>query len=281
MKVALPKLTPAQDSLFLTLGSRALDNRLPHPFLGDDLSDQVLTEVGYDLARFPTLSAKRLDSRTKVFDVAVRTKRLDDMVRVFVQRHPEAVVVDLGAGLDGRAWRVGPPSTVDWYDVDYPVVADLRGKLLPESPNVHVVAADLTDPGWPRGIPNDRPAMLVADGLMLFMSHQDFVGLLNLLTKHFPSGELALNGYSTATAWLFRHTSAMVPIAEAMVNPGLRVPRQIECWVDGMTLVEEDFLTRAPEVAELPALARLASRLTGPSATASRVMRTMVLRYRF
>lgn len=42
------------------------------------------------------------------------------MVRHFVAHHPDVVVLDLGAGLDGRMFRVDPPPTVDWYDVDFP-----------------------------------------------------------------------------------------------------------------------------------------------------------------
>ncbi len=53
MGITRPSFTPAQESLFLTLGGRALDGRLPRPFLGDTLPDEILTRVDYDLATFP------------------------------------------------------------------------------------------------------------------------------------------------------------------------------------------------------------------------------------
>ncbi len=277
----LPEFTPAQESLFLTLGSRALDSRLPRPFLGDAMSDVVLSAVGYDLGKFPTLSARGVDPRTKVFDVAVRTTRLDEMVRQFLYRHPNAVVLDLGAGLDGRVFRVDPPDTADWYDIDYPDVVELRREVMPARANAHGVGADLTDPGWLSDIPAERPAMLVADGLLPFLAQGDFVTLLNRLTAHFPHGELALNGYSTYATWIFRHTRAMAPIVRGMINPGFNEPRRLEGWVDRLRLVEEIFLTRTPEVADLPPINRWASCVAGRSVRASRVMRTMVLRYRF
>ena len=111
MGMTLPEFTPAQESLFLTLGSRALDSRLPRPFLGDTMADEIITTIGYGLDKFPTLNTKGLDQRSKVFDVAVRAKRFDEMVRQFVLRQPDAVVLDLGAGLDGRMFRVNPPPT--------------------------------------------------------------------------------------------------------------------------------------------------------------------------
>ena len=281
MSIALPEFTPAQESLFLTLGSRALDSRLPRPFLGDTIADEIITTIGYRLDKFPQLNTRLLDRRSKVFDVAVRAKILDEMVRRFVLLRPDAVVLDLGAGLDGRISRVKPPPTVEWYDVDFPEVVALRQHLLPRSANAHNVGADLTDPDWLHDIPRDRPAMIVADGVVLFLAEDHFVSLLNRLTAHFPRGELALNAYTTYAMWTFKHSRAMRAIAGDMANPGINDPRQLEQWVDGLTLLDEVFLTRAPEVAELPLIGRLTSRLAARSAKLSRIMATVVLRYRF
>ena len=280
MSIALPAFTPAQESLFLTLGGRALDSRLPRPFLGDTMADEILTKVGYDLAKFPPLHTKLLDPKSRVFDIAVRAKRLDDVVRRFVAAHPDAIVLDLGAGLDDRMLRVGPPPTVGWYDIDFPNVMTLRAQVLPPT-GAHSIGADLTDPDWLDDLPADRPAVIVADGLLAFLSQDGFVSMLNRLTSHFPSGELAFNAYTTYAIWALKHSAGVAAIAGGVANPGFNDPRQPERWVDGLQLVEEIFLTRAPEVAELPLIMRLTSRLAAPSAAVSRLIGTTLLRYRF
>jgi O-methyltransferase involved in polyketide biosynthesis len=38
--------------------------------------------------------------------------------------------------------------------------------------------------------------VIVADGLMAFLTQQDMISLLNRLIDHFPSGELAFNGHT-------------------------------------------------------------------------------------
>ncbi|HNM83026.1 MAG TPA: class I SAM-dependent methyltransferase [Mycobacterium sp.] len=276
-----PDFTPAQESLFLTLGSRALDSRLPRPFLGDTTADAIVAKTGYPLERFPQLGTKVLDPRSKVFDVAVRTKIMDDMVRQFVRRHPNAVVLDLGAGLDDRLARVDPPAGVDWYDIDYPEVIELRRKVLPHLENSHDIGADLTDPQWLNDIPDHRPAIIVADGLMLFLAQDDFLALLRRLTTRFPSGELVLNAYTSWAMWTFKRSRAMAPIAGGIANPGLNNPKKLEKWVSGLKLVDELLLTRTAEVAELPRLARWSFRLAARSAILSRMMTTVVLRYGF
>jgi methyltransferase (TIGR00027 family) len=281
MSITLPEFTPTQESLFLTLCSRALDSRLPRPFLGDTMADDIIATIGYDLEKFPQLTTNLLDRRSRVFDAAVRAKVLDEVVGRFVLRQPEAIVLDLGAGLDSRMFRVNPPPTVDWYDIDFPEVIALRRQLLPQPANAHNVGADLTDPHWLQDVPRDRPAMMVADGLVLFLQQDDVVSLLNRLTAHFPGGELALNAYTTWAIWTFKHSRAMRTIAGGIANSGFNDPRNLERSVDGLTLLEEIFLTRAPEVAELPLIGRLASGLAARSTWASRMMRTMVLRYSF
>jgi hypothetical protein len=72
----------------------------------------------------------------------------------------------------------------------------------------------------------------------------------------------------------------MAAIAGDVVNPGFNDPRLPEGWVDGLELVEEMFLSRAPEVVELPRTWRFASRLAARSPV-SRMIGTVVLRYRF
>ena len=245
------------------------------------MADEILTTVGYDIAKFPALTNKLLDPKTRVFDIAVRAKRLDELVRRFVAQHPDGVVLDLGAGLDGRMFRVDPPSAVGWYDVDFPEVIALRRQVLPQRTNSHSIGADLTDRDWLGEIPTDRPAVIVADGLSVFLTQDDFVSLLNRLTSHFPSGELGFNLYTTYAVWAVKHLPGMAAIAGGVANPGFNDPHQPECWVGALKLVEEIFLTRVPEVAELPLIVRLTSRLAARSAAVSRTIGTVVLHYRF
>jgi O-methyltransferase involved in polyketide biosynthesis len=281
MTIKLPAFTPAQESLFLTLGGRALDSRLPSPFLGDTMADDIITQVGYDLGRFPALTTKLVDPRSRVFDIAVRAKTLDDLVRRFISDHPDAVVLDLGAGLDGRVFRVDPPPTVAWYDIDFPEVIALRARLIPPHPNARNVGVDVTDPDWLNAVPTSRPAMIVADGLIAFLAQDGFVSLLNRLVHHLPGGELAFNLYTRYAIWTVKHAPGMAVIADDVANPGFNDPRQPERWVGRLKLVDEIFLTRAPEVAGLPFLTRMMARLAAPSARVSRLVGTVVVRYRF
>jgi hypothetical protein len=98
------------------------------------------------------------DPRTKVFDIAVRAKRLDEAVRRFVTRHADAVVLDLGAGLDGRIFRVDPPSTVPGTTSTSPRSSPFGSRWCPGTRTRAASAPTSPAPGgWTVSPPTVRP----------------------------------------------------------------------------------------------------------------------------
>jgi O-methyltransferase involved in polyketide biosynthesis len=265
--------TPIEETLFLTLCGRALDNHLPHPILGDTMAEELVGKLGYDCDRF------RL-SASPIINIAHRAKKLDEVAKQFIARHPHAVGLDLGAGLDTRVFRIAPPTGVDWYDVDYPEVITARQRLLPARANTQMIAADLTDPAWLDAIPSDRPTVIVADGLLAFLTPDDMISLLNRLVGHLPSGEVAFNGYSRFAIWAAKHYHGTQSVADLIRSPGFDDPQEPERWNPRLRLVEEILLTRATEVAQFPPALRWFTRLSAHSAALSR-RGTTVLHYRF
>jgi O-methyltransferase involved in polyketide biosynthesis len=273
MTATLPAFTPLEESLWLTLCARALDNRSPHPILGDATADEIVRTLDYDY--------RLLNIKTNLLlNATVRAKKLDEVTARFLARHPDAVGLDLGSGLDTRFERLAPPATVDWYDVDFPAVATARTGLVPERPNAHVIGADVRDPDWLDAVPSDRPALIVADGLMGFLSQDELVSLLDRLIDHFPSGEMVFNSYTKFAVWAARHSPGTKSVAELIKFPGVDDPHDFERWNPRLTLVKEILLSREPEIAEFPPALRWYYRLQARSTSWSR-KGTIILHYRF
>jgi len=268
-------LSALERTALLTQYARALDSRWPQPILGDALADDIVGRIDYDFAALgvPT---------SVVCQSALRAKMLDERVRAFTAEHPDAVVVDLGAGLDTGVLRVSPPPTVDWYSVDLPRVIALREQVMPSGG--HVVAASVADAGWPDAIPADRPAMVIADGLFAFLSEEVIVGVFRGLTAHFKSGEVAFNDYGRI-GWLSRIAVKLAPqqmfssVGSQWGYAGFKDARVPETWNPRLTLVEEASLAHAPEVDLFPGWIRLATKASGKFKAGARKAR--VLRYRF
>ncbi|MEV0388235.1 class I SAM-dependent methyltransferase [Nonomuraea sp. NPDC050643] len=266
-------LTPLEASLWLTLCGRALDNRSPRPILGDAMADRIVRETGYDHRELHLTPSAALN-------IAHRAKKLDEVAGRFLAAHPGAVGLDLGAGLDSRALRLTLPPTADWYDVDLPGVIAARRELLPEAATHHDIAADLTTSAWLDALPRDRPAVIVADGLIAFLSERELIALLDRLVGHFPGGEIAFNGYSPFAVWAQRHHPVGRSIAGLTKFPGFDDPHVPEHWNPRLGLVKEILCTREPEVADFPPVLRLVTRLAAHSAALSR-KGNVVLHYRF
>jgi O-methyltransferase involved in polyketide biosynthesis len=270
-------LSPLEQTALLAQYARALDSRWPRPILGDTLADAIVEKIDYDFAALGV-------PVSVVCQSALRAKMLDDRVRTFTSEHPDAIVVDLGAGLDTGLFRVSPPTTVDWYSVDLPRVIALREQVMPTSDQAHSIAASVADHNWPDTIPAGRPVMVIADGLFAFLSEPVIVGVFRRVTEHFESGELAFNDYGRI-GWFSRVAVKLAPqqmfsnVGSQWGYAGFKDARVPETWNPRLTLVEETSLAHAPEVDLFPGWIRLATEVSGKFKAGARKAR--ILRYRF
>lgn len=277
MGIATTSLTPVEQTAFLTEYARALDSRTPRPLLGDTLASEVVSTIDYDFAGLGVQASV-------ILQTALRAKMLDDRVRQFVAKHPDAVVVDMGAGLDSGVYRVAPPSTVDWYSVDLPGITALRDEALPANPQSHSVPVSLADAHWPDTIPADRPTMLIADGLFAFLTEPVIAGIFRRITEHFGTGELAFNDYG-GIGWFSRAAIKVFPqkmfkdVGSQWGYPGFKDAHYPQTWNPRMALVEEASLTDAPEVDLFPGWLRVPTKLMGKTKSGARKAR--ILRYAF
>ncbi len=267
MGIAITELTPVEQTALVTQYARAIDSRWPRPILGDTLADEIVAKIDFD---FPALGVPS----SAVRQTALRAKMLDDRVRNFTSEHPNAVVVSLGAGLDTGMLRVKPPATVDWYNVDLPNVIALRDELVPADDHAYSVAASLADDGWTDQIPSDRPTMLVADGLLAFVSEPVIINLFRRIPEYFQSGELALNDYGrVGRASLLVMKVVFSAVGNQWAYRGFKDARVPQTWSPRLKLIEETRLARAPEVDLYPAVVRVSTRLIGLTKGGARILR--------
>jgi O-methyltransferase involved in polyketide biosynthesis len=187
-KIHVDMSGPPQTMLDMLYG-KALDADATHPVLGDAYAKELVSQLNYDWSK----CAINKQRRRQVASITVRGSQFDMWSRQFLSVHERAVVLHLGCGLDSRVFRIDPGPGVEWYDVDYPDVIALRERLYPTRAHYHLVSASATDPSWLAEIPADRPALLLAEGLSMYLPPDDGVALLRRVVERFPSGELVLD----------------------------------------------------------------------------------------
>ncbi|HEX7323013.1 MAG TPA: class I SAM-dependent methyltransferase [Mycobacterium sp.] len=223
-------LSGAPQTMLATLYAKALDADRAEPILGDRYAKAVVERIDYDWSR-TTITAARSPS------VTTRSAHFDKWAGQFLAANPKAVVLHLGCGLDSRYLRLQPGPGVDWYDIDYPEVADLRRKLLPERDRNHVVAASVTDPACFAEIPTDRPVLMIGEGLTMYLTEPDGVALLRRVVEHCGSGELqfdAFNWLGIKSQW----SNAVVRRSGAKLHWAINGPEDILAAVPGTRLLD-------------------------------------------
>jgi O-methyltransferase involved in polyketide biosynthesis len=186
------KLTKERETYLPTVYGKVLDNRAEHPILGDTFAEQAIRRIDFDFEKLHLASGGAVT-------LPMRAKHLDGWTREFLAANPEATVLHLGCGLDSRVFRIDPSPAVRWYDVDLPDVIELRRQLYPERPNYQMIATSVADLHWLDGIPGDKPVMVVAEGLMQYLTWDEAVALFTRLTGQFPSGQIIFDAYSRLT----------------------------------------------------------------------------------
>src|SRR6476619_4369878 len=216
--------------MLTTLYCKALDADLDQPILGDRFAKEAVSRIDYDWRELGVA-----DRWTPL--VTVRAAQYDIWASQFLAIHQHATVVHLGCGLDSRVFRLDPGPGVEWYDVDYPDVAELRRQLYPSREHYHVVAASVTDPAWLADIPGDRPVLTIGEGLTMYLTEEDGVALLRRMVDHFPSGELqcdAFNRLGIKSQW----TNTVVRRSGATLHWGIDGPDDIIKAIPGVRLLE-------------------------------------------
>lgn len=182
-------LTGAPATLLITLYAKALDYRSANPILNDERADQIVEMIDYDF--------QRLTGFGDSVAMAIRARQYDEWLREFLDRHRDAVVLNLGCGLDTRVSRIGPPASVRWFDVDFPEVIDLRRNFYADSSSYEMVGSSLGEEAWLGEVPREPPAGIVAEGVFEYMEVEDVKALLNRLTSHFTQGQVIFDCLSS------------------------------------------------------------------------------------
>jgi O-methyltransferase involved in polyketide biosynthesis len=223
------ELTGERATLLGTLYGRALDAGSAQPILGDHWARDVVDQIEVDVKSTGLHSG---DEQA----VALRAKQLDDWAWEFLDRHTEAVVLHLGCGLDTRYFRLAPAPDVLWYDVDYPEVIALRSQLLPVADNVHPIGSSVTDLAWLDQVPADRPVLVVAEGLVMYLEELPGRELFRAIVERFPSGQLIFDSLSRFGVKMQRFNRAVARV-KAQMHWGIDSVAELESIAHGLRCV--------------------------------------------
>jgi O-methyltransferase involved in polyketide biosynthesis len=244
-KITLESQNVVAETLLTTLYARAVESQLPAPLLRDDYALALVEKIDYDFSRL------KLQGHDQVTTI-MRLREFDRRAQDFLARHPDAIVVHIGCGLDTRFERIcsgqAENGQVEWYDLDLPEVIELRRKLIDESPRCHYLGYSVFDLAWldAVSIHAGRPFLFLAEGVLPYCEESEVRGLVLLLKEVFPGAELVCDAM---TPFMIRlHNLKLIfSKVDARLHWSLKHGRDLESWGADIHLLDEWFYFDRPE----------------------------------
>ena len=208
-------------------------------------------------------------SKWLAYYMAMRARVFDQWLQEKWAADPSAVVLHLGCGLDSRVLRVKAEMRQDncqiafgcqdsvkghWYDVDFPDVIAERKRYYQESDHYHMIASDVRDPQWLQQVPADRHAIVVMEGISMYLMTEELRSVLASLSGHFAKVQILMDCYTAFAAKASKYKNPINDVGVTQVY-GLDDPTILEGGT-GLRYVGEHEMTPQAMVNELIGMER-------------------------
>src|SRR4030095_10293045 len=271
------QFTKEKETMLMTLSGRAIQSQWKHPVLRDPWAEEAMRHIDYDLGKQLTgVASWSMWKDIGPTIIATHAATFDLLTTRYLADHPDATVLHVGCGMDSRVFRVNPPASVQWFDVDYPDVIDLHRQLFPERDAYHLMGAPLEDLRWLDEVPRDRPGLFIAEGVLHYVSETDVKALLNAVVAHFPSGQMI---FDICNSMIVKRAGSNVGGTGATYKWGLDDPQDIKQLEPRLELIKEYKTSELVAFDRFPLWLRGLFRAMEVSPALRRTERLIVYRY--
>ena len=130
-------VTGVPETMVQTLYARAKETKKQNAKIKDEIAVELVEKLDYDFS-------KADKDKAMSCGVIARTIVLDRMVRQYLEKHENTVVVNIACGLDTRCYRM-KEKYLRWYNVDLPETMKIRRQFLPETGPIYQIAKSAMD----------------------------------------------------------------------------------------------------------------------------------------
>ena len=185
------ELGEVQKTLLIPLWGRAVEYDKPHPILRDPYALELASRIDFDFqAGFQGMAQQFL------VNCAVRAHHFDTALKALIAEHPDATIVNIGAGLDTTFPRVDN-GRITWYDLDLPDAMALRRQLIPESDRNPFIAKSVFDRTWFQDIrKRGSKIFLMAGGVFAYLPRHDIKPLFLDISKALSGCDIMFEIYT-------------------------------------------------------------------------------------
>lgn len=219
------------ETLLIPLWARAVETERADPIVRDPKAVEICECLDYDFGKFG-------EAWMTQTGIAVRTKLFDEAVQERIAGQPDAVFINLGAGLDTRFDRVDN-GRIRWYEVDLPEVIDVRKCFFPETDRHCFIGRSITDFTWIEEVClYDCAPLLIAEGLLMYFDEREVRAIFERLARTFRGAEMIFEILTPLAVGMSRFDECVSKVGGGKVDFkwSLHDCREIEGWNCGIKL---------------------------------------------
>lgn len=182
-----------QHTLCIPLWGRKIAAETYPDLFPDRDAGRIVKEMGVDL------SDKKLYKLQYMWmNCLIRQYNLAWEINTYLKGHPNAIVVELGAGLSCLRRQMGN-ETNPWYCLDMENVIPLRERHIPLGAKEHNIVCDLNDFSWFDAVPFDPKDGIVftAGGLFYYFEKEQVRRLFCAMAENFPGGMITFDAVNS------------------------------------------------------------------------------------
>jgi methyltransferase (TIGR00027 family) len=210
------EINQVSDTAFMAAAYRAMETDLPNAMFRDPLAAKLAGEQGRKI--IGSLPKKAFIGG---WTVVIRTRIIDDFIQAAIDEGIDTIL-NLGAGLDARPYRMALPKSLRWIEVDYPHVIDLKEiRLSGETPRCRLerIKLDLADVDARRIFLNElatqsKKVLVITEAVTPYLSEDAVASLGADLWSH-ESIRYWVADYFSPASYEYRRRSGM---SQAMKN---------------------------------------------------------------
>lgn len=209
--------------------------------LTDKKAEEIWTAEGFALKG-------KSKSKWLAYYMGMRSAVFDNWLSEQMASDERAVIIHIGCGMDSRVLRVGTKGHA-WYDVDFPDVIEERRRFYQANKDYHMIASDARKTEWLEAVPENVNAIVVMEGVSMYMQLEELQALLKDLCGHFKQTKMLMDCYTTFAAKASKYKNPINDVGVTTVY-GLDEPRLLEEGT-GLRFVKEHEMTPDVLVNEL------------------------------
>lgn len=171
------QLNKIPETMLITLWAKSEELKRKNPLLVDYKAAEVIRQIDYDFNKFKGANFTQAG-------VCIRASLIDKEVQAFINKNPDAVVIQLGVGLDSRYERLGKPAVTHWFDLDLPESIALRKHFFEETDTYSLLEGSLFDLSWVNEVVKyNKPILIITEGVLMYYSREEIKSFFEELSK--------------------------------------------------------------------------------------------------